>query len=59
MSKSHQSEVEKFHHELDHYRATARSKKHRLQNNPFLVKQNTFWIEGKRFSISKLEIWDQ
>jgi len=59
MSKSYKSEAEKFHRELDFYRATARSNKPRLEDNPFLEKQITFWIEGTRFFISELEIWDQ
>ncbi len=59
MSKSNRSELEKFNDELDTYRSIAERNRHRLDEEPLLDKQLSFWFESTRFLISELEIWNQ
>ena len=59
MSKSYQSDIEKFQRELDHCRSLAKANKDWLEQNPIIEKQVTFWVEGIRFLISELEIWER
>ena len=59
MSESYQSDILRFHRELDICYTLAKTNKARLKEHPLVEKQITFWIEGTRFLISELEIWER
>jgi len=59
MSESYQSDIERLNRELDRYRSIAKINKASLEENIWVAKQFIFWVEGTRFLISELEIWER
>lgn len=59
MNKSTRPETQAFYQALKAYSLIVKKNKATLEENPWLKKQVTFWIESVCFLITELEVWDQ